>query len=109
AAGKMTVTASSDLANNDGVTTDALIDGATYRNAFTIDSAAAGTAQIFIGSGSGTVRSTAGTFSQDIVYADSGDPWFIQFTSATMQLDSFSVKSVGLLGVEADWTFTGDT
>lgn len=110
AAGKMTATAAGSVVTNDGVADDSMIDGATYRNVFTIDSRSSGSAQLSNGSTSGTSRNSAGTFSQDIVAANTGpgnDGWLMGLTSATMILDNFSVKSVGLLGVEADWAFTG--
>lgn len=107
-AGKMVATATSNIAENDGTPDSAFVADATYRNAFTIDSRSAGSAQIFLQGVPGTSRSTAATFSEDIVAGEAGnDGWIFQFTSATMQLDNFSVKSVGLLGVEADWTFVG--
>jgi hypothetical protein len=105
ALGKMTMTAASSDTNNDGVF--ALVAGADYRCAFTVDTLSLGTVQVAAGTGQGTVRSTTGTFSQDLNTGDGGD-WILTATGATMQLDNFSVKSVGLLGVAADWSLFGD-
>lgn len=104
AGGKMTLTAFGDNIYNDGILGPALIAGATYRCVFTTDTVAAGSIQWFLGNTQGTARSTVGTFSQDIVSDDTEGG--LAVTTATMQLDNFSVKSVGLNGVEADWTFT---
>jgi hypothetical protein len=109
AAGKMTLTAFTSTVNNSGVTIDTLIDGATYRNAFTIDSRVGGSVQIYLGETGGTIRSSVGTFSEDMVYVFNDDNWILfGATSATMQLDNFSVKSVGLNGIEANWTLTAN-
>ncbi len=104
ALGKMTLTAFGDQIENDGISSAQLIIGATYRTAFTIDTVSLGS--VFWAAGlDGAPRSTVATFSQDIV-ADS-DSAFFEGVSATMQLDNFSVKSVGLMGIEANWSFVG--
>lgn len=111
AAGKMTLTAATSDTTNEGPDSNTLLEGATYRCVLTIDTVSLGTVQILLGAGAGTVRSTVATFSQDIVATDlagEGRGWALVCTSATMQLDSFGVKSVGLLGIETDWAFTGD-
>ena len=108
AAGKMTATTSTSSTANSGVPDGAFVSGGTYRNAFTIDSVTvAGTgARVSIGATNGTLRTTAATFSQDIVAPASG-AWAFSTNGVSMVLDNFSVKSVGLMGVEADWTLTG--
>lgn len=109
AAGKMTMTtANANTVGNSGVNIDTLIDGATYRNVFTIDTVSLGSVQLALGGTFGTSRSTTGTFSQDIVYTYNDDNWLLIPTTATMQLDNFSVKSVGANGQASDWSFTGD-
>lgn len=108
--GKMVMAAYGGNASNSGVQDIAFVDQSTYRCAFTIDTATLGSLHIELGNTVGTTRSTAATFSQDLLADDplGGGGWKLSVdTAATMQLDNFSVKSVGLLGVEADWTLTG--
>lgn len=108
AGGKMTAaTAGTSAASNSGVDEGVFFTPATYRCDFTIDTRSAGSAQITMGDATGTSRTTTGTFSQDLSPTVSDGGWSISLATATMQLDSFSVKSIGLLGVEGDWTFTG--
>lgn len=109
AAGKMTATVSTSTAVNSGALDVPFVNGIAYRTVFTIDTASLGSVQPFIGITAGTSRSTVNTFTQDIVAAGvpGGDGWVLYTTSATMQLDNFSVKSVGGLGVTADWSFSG--
>lgn len=104
AVGKMQLVAYSDVAENDGIT-GTVIDGATYRSAFTIDTVSLGSIRWEFGNGLGTSRTAPGAYTEDIVAADTTGA-NLNATSATMQLDNFSVKSVSLLGVEADWAFS---
>ena len=104
AVGKMTLTAFTDVIENTGVT-DTLINGATYRCVFTVDTVSLGAVRWVLGSTAGTSRSTTGTFSQDILSTDVSG--VVEGIGATMQLDNFSVKSVGLVGIETDWSLSG--
>lgn len=106
ALGKLSLTTLSDTIENDGIT-DTLIIGASYRFLFTIDTVSLGSVRWISGATDGTSRSTVGTFSEDLIVADVAAQ--MACTSATMQLDNFSVKSVGLLGISTDWSFTGST
>ncbi len=103
--GKMVATAASSTTTNDGMLSGTTIAGATYRPLFTADSLS-GTARVTVGGTAGTARTLAGTYSQDIVAADDTG-WQITFTAATGIFDTFSCVSVGLLGVEADWSLGG--
>lgn len=103
ALGKMTTTAFTNIIPNNGITDTTLI-GATYRCAFTIDTVSLGTME-WSGGVSGTAQGSVGTFSQDLLSSDVSI--FLSATSSTMQLDNFSVKSVGLMGTASDWSFTG--
>lgn len=114
AAGVMTATLSLMLENNSGVAAAAMVEGATYRCVNTIGAVsvpAEGVRQR-IGLGEGGELTAPGTYSEDIVATDVENEggWAIASVSGavTMTFDDFSIKSVGLLGVEADWTFTGD-
>lgn len=108
--GKMVATAATGGAQNDGTPFTAFIEGGTYRCAEVGDSVTVGNYKISIGATVGVTRTTSGTYTQDLVAVDleaTGDGWSIQFTTATAQLDNFSVKSIGLMGVEADWSIAG--
>lgn len=103
--GKMLLAAVADgsFIGNDGVSS-LVIDG-TYRCVYTIDSRTSGAVQISIGATLGTSHNAAGTFSEDLV--SGGIEWSLNMVgTTTMQLDNFSVKGVGLMGVEADWSFS---
>lgn len=108
ALGKMTLTtAPTAEISNSGPIGAAMVEGAAYRCVFTIDTISLGALTQIVGQTIGTQRSSAGTFSEDLIavgIADDGG-WRIYESTAptTCQLDNFSVKSVGLLGVEADW------
>lgn len=112
AGGKLTMTSAAigSGATNDGTPASAFIEGATYRLGSTQDSFTLGSLKHFIGTAAGTLINSAGTYTQDLVATGlgGGDGWFLEAqATTTCSLDNFSCVSVGLLGVEADWTFAG--
>lgn len=113
AAGKQTWTAISSGADasNSGPSAAAIILGATYRCGQTYDSISGGALRQKVGGVLGASISTAGAVSQDIVAGDPAEEggWAIEWSSGTTtaQLDNFSVKSIGLMGVSTYWTVPG--
>lgn len=90
----------------------ALIGEASYRTVAVIGTATLGGVRPVIGGeGFGTTRTAAGTFQQDITAGfDDGYNFLIQAVgTTTATLDSFSFKSIGLMGVEGDWTLPVDS
>lgn len=68
-----------------------IVAGMTYMVTFTIDSVTAGSVQISLGGATGTVRSTAGTFSEDIV-AGSDGVLSLTGTGFSGVIDNFDVR-----------------
>lgn len=69
---------------------------ATYRLVFTIVSISAGgvVASLFDGSGTGTNRTTAGTFSEDIVCSGVGENFLFILDATDAVIDEVSLKEV---------------
>lgn len=109
AVGKMTVTTANAATVNTGTPASAFLPDAVYRCAITADSVTLNGFALHVNDTTGVTRTAAGTYTEDLINAGESDGWFIQNEGGnlTAQLDNFSVKSVGLMGVEADWTFTG--